>query len=192
MRSLRLAAALLAASAFLGLPQAAGAQTAGAPQSGPQSTPLAGKTIGKPQQPQLVPSMIVLTARGAKLAGQTLTLEGISPSAIVFADRPIRSAGHALTKHLLEEWSSSAPDSFAKDPPNATVSVLNKGKGEVVDAVMVLKSPKLEGDKLVFNVEVIEGNLAGGDGAVSVFLDIINLPLARRTSHRSAWYAGAQ
>lgn len=192
MRSLRLAAALLAASTLLGLPHAAGAQTAGAPQSVPQSAPLAGKTIGKPQQPQLVPSMIVLTARGAKLAGQTLTLEGISPSAIVFADRPIRSAGHALTKHLLEEWSSSAPDSFAKDPPNATVSVLNKGKGEVVDAVMVLKSPKLEGDKLVFNVEVIEGNLAGGDGAVSVFLDIINLPLARRTSHRSAWYAGAQ
>lgn len=192
MRSLRLAAALLAASTLLGLPHAAGAQTAGAPQSGPQSAPLAGKTIGKPQQPQLVPSMIVLTARGAKLAGQTLTLEGISPSAIVFADRPIRSAGHALTKHLLEEWSSIAPDSFAKDPPNATVSVLNKGKGEVVDAVMVLKSPKLEGDKLVFNVEVIEGNLAGGDGAVSVFLDIINLPLARRTSHRSAWYAGAQ
>lgn len=192
MRSLRLAAALLAASTLLGLPYAAGAQTAGAPQSAPQSAPLAGKTIGKPQQPQLVPSMIVLTARGAKLAGQTLTLEGISPSAIVFADRPIRSAGHALTKHLLEEWSSSAPDSFAKDPPNATVSVLNKAKGEVVDAVMVLKSPKLEGDKLVFNVEVIEGNLAGGDGAVSVFLDIINLPLARRTSHRSAWYAGAQ
>ncbi len=192
MRSLRLAAALLAASTFLGLPQAAGAQTAGAPQSAPQSAPLAGKTIGKPQQPQLVPSMIVLTARGAKLAGQTLTLEGISPSAIVFADRPIRSAGHALTKHLLEEWSSTAPDSFAKDPPNATVSVLNKTKGEVVDAVMVLKSPKLDGDKLVFNVEVIEGNLAGGDGGVSVFLDIINLPLARRTSHRSAWYAGAQ
>lgn len=192
MRSLRLAAALLAASTLLGLPHAAGAQTTGAPQRAPQSAPLAGKTIGKPQQPQLVPSMIVLTARGAKLAGQTLTLEGISPSAIVFADRPIRSAGHALTKHLLEEWSSTAPDSFAKDPPNATVSVLNKGKGEVVDAVMVLKSPKLEGDKLVFNVEVIEGNLAGGDGAVSVFLDIINLPLARRTSHRSAWYAGAQ
>ena len=92
----------------------------------------------------------------------------------------------------LEEWSSNAPDSFAKDPPNATVSVLNKGKGEVVDAVMVLKSPKLDGDKLVFDVEVIQGNLAGGDGAVSVFLDIINLPLARRTSHRSAWYAGAQ
>lgn len=188
MNFLRLAAALLAASTLLGLPGVTDAQTAGAPQS----PPLPGKTIGMPRQPQIVPSMIVLNARGAKLVGQKLILEGISPNAIVFADRPIRSAGHALTKHLLEEWSSAAPDSFAKDPPNATVSVLNKSKAEVVDAVMVLKSPKLEGDKLVFDVEVIEGNLAGGDGAVSVFLDIINLPMARRTSHRAAWYAGAQ
>ena len=51
---------------------------------------------------------------------------------------------------------------------------------------------KLEGDKLTFDVEVLEGNLAGGDGSASVFLDIINLPLARRTAHRAAWYAGAQ
>ena len=184
----RSVAALLAASALLALTTAAGAQTATAPQS----PPLPAKTVGKPQQPQIVPSMIVLNARGAKLAGQKLVLEGIAPNAIVFADRPIRSAGHALTVHLLEEWSASSADSFAKDPPNATVSVLNKAKGEVVDAVMVLKSPKLEGDRLTFDVEVIEGNLAGGDGAVSVFLDIINLPMARRTSHRAAWYAGAQ
>lgn len=188
MSSLRLAAALLAASTLLGLPGMSAAQTAAAPQS----PPLPGKTIGKPQQPQIVPSMIVLNARGAKLTGQKLVLEGIAPNAIVFADRPIRSAGHALTRHLLEEWSSAAPDSFAKDPPNATVSVLNKAKSEVVDAVMVLKAPKLEGDRLTFDVDVIEGNLAGGDGPVSIFLDIINLPIARRTSHRAAWYAGAQ
>ena len=135
--------------------------------------------------------MIVLNARGAKLEGQKLTLDGISPNAIVFADRPVRSAGHALTAHLLEEWSINAPDSFAKTPPNATVSVFNKAKAGVVDAVVVLKSPKLEGDRLVFDVDVLEGDLAGGDGAVSVFMDIINLPIARRTSHRGAWYAGA-
>lgn len=188
MISLRLAAALAATSTLLALPLGLHAQTA-APSQPPQRPT---KTVGKPQQPQIVPSMIVLNARSAKLAGQKLTLEGISPNAIVFADRPVRSAGHALTAHLLEEWSSAAPDSFAKDPPNATVSVLNKAKGDVVDAVMVLKSPKLEGDKLTFDVEVLEGNLAGGDGSVSVFLDIINLPLARRTAHRAAWYAGAQ
>ena len=105
--------------------------------------------------------MIVLNAQGAKLAGQKLTLDGISPNAIVFADRPVRSAGHALTAHLLEEWSINAPDSFAKDPPNATVSVLNKAKAGVADAVVVLKSPKLEGDRLTFDVDVLEGDLAG-------------------------------
>ena len=191
MTSLRLSIALLAATALLGLAGPAGAQTAAAPQAAPPSTSQAPKTIGTPRQPHLVPSMIVLNARGAKLAGQKLTLEGVSPNAIVFADRPVRSAGHAMTAHLLEEWTSAAPDSFAKAPPNATVSVLNKAKQSVVDVVVVLKSPKLEGDKLTFDVDVLEGDLAGGDGAVSVFMDIINLPAPRQTSHRSAWYAGA-
>jgi hypothetical protein len=66
-----------------------------------------------------------------------------------------------------------------------------KAKAQVVDAVVVLKSPKLEGDRLTFDVDVLEGDLAGGDGAVSVFMDIINLPVARRTSHRGAWYHGS-
>jgi hypothetical protein len=183
MNPLNLLTALAMAAAVLGLSAPAGAQTPAAPQ--------APKTIGSPQQPQIVPSMIVLNARGARLEGQKLTLDGISPNAIIFADRPVRSAGHALTAHLLEEWSSNAPDSFAKTPPNATVSVFNKAKAGVVDAVVVLKSPKLEGDRLVFDVDVLEGDLTGGDGAVSVFMDIINLPIARRTSHRGAWYAGA-
>jgi hypothetical protein len=135
--------------------------------------------------------MIVLNAKGAKLQGGKLVLEGIAPNAIIFADRPVRSAGHALTSHLLEEWSINAPDSFAKTAPNATVSVLMKAKSAVVDAVVVLKSPKLEGERLTFDVDVLEGDLVGGDGAASVFIDIINLPLARRTSHRGAWYWGA-
>ena len=148
------------------------------------------KVIGTPQQPQLVPSMIVINAQGAKIANQKLVLEGVAPNAIVFADRPVRAAGHALTSQLLEEWSDSSADSFAKTPPNATISAMNKEKGKVSDAVVVLKSPKLEGDKLTFDVDVLEGDLAGGDGAASVFTDIINLPVARRTSHRGAWYHG--
>jgi hypothetical protein len=150
------------------------------------------KTIGKAQQPQLVPSMIVLNAKAAKVAGTTLTLDGVAANAIVFADRPVRAAGHALTAHLLEEWSATSPDSFAKDPPNATVSVLNKAKGSIADIVVVLKAPKLEGDKLTFEITPIEGDLGQADGPATVFIDIINLPMARRTAHRSAWYAGAK
>jgi hypothetical protein len=201
MNPLNILAGLAMAVALLGLSLPVNAQTAGAPLPTPapaapavsatQASPQAPKTIGKPQPPQIVPSMIVLNARGAKLEGQKLTLEGISPNAIIFADRPVRSAGHALTAHLLEEWSSTSADSFAKTPPNATVSVFNKAKAGVTDAVVVLKSPKLEGDRLTFDVDILEGDLAGGDGAASVFMDIVNLPIARRTSHKGAWYAGA-
>lgn len=183
LAGLALAAALAAAPLTI-----VEAQTAAAPAGAGTTTP---KTVGRPQAPRIVPSMIVLNARSAKLQDKKLVLEGVSPNAIVFADRPVRSAGHALTAHLLEEWSDKAPDSFARTPPNATVSVLMKAKAAVVDAVVVLKAPRLEGDKLTFDVDVLEGDLAGGDGAVSVFMDIINLPIARRTSHRGAWYHGA-
>jgi hypothetical protein len=150
------------------------------------------KTIGTPQRPQIVPSMIVLNARVAKLAGGKLTLDGVSPNAIVFADRPIRAAGHVLTAHLLEEWSASAPDSFAKDPPNATLSVLDKAMRSMADAVVVLKAPKLDGDRLVFEATTIEGDLGQADGAATLFIDIVDLPMIRRTAQRAAWYAGAK
>lgn len=188
MNSLRLTAALFAAVLLAGTSVSSFAQT---PPAATPTTQGKAKTVGKADKPHIVPSMIVLNARSAKLQGKQLILDGISPNAIVFADRPVRAAGHALTAHVIEEWGNNAPDSFAKDPPNATVSVLNKAKASVVDAVLTLRTPKLEGDKLTFDVDVLEGDLAGADGAVSVFMDIINLPSPRRTSHRSAWYAGA-
>jgi hypothetical protein len=150
------------------------------------------KVIGTPQRPQIVPSMIVINAQAAKIADQKLVLDGVSPNAIVFADRPVRAAGHALTAQVLEEWSVSSADSFAKDPPNATISVMSKEKGKVSDAVVVLKSPKLEGDRLTFDIAVLEGDIAKADGPATLFIDIIDLPVARRTAHRSAWYAGAK
>jgi hypothetical protein len=144
----------------------------------------------------MVPSLFVMNARGASLQGQTLTLTGISPNSIVFADRPVRAAGHLLTAHLLEEWSAG---SFAKDPPNATVSVLSKDGASVRDAVVELRDPHLDGDKLTFDVLVLEGDLMGADGPASVFVDIIGLPftplsfagVARRSARRAYWYGAA-
>ena len=157
------------------------------------------KTIGVPSsaKSQIVPSLIVLNSHGATLQGNKLTLSGVSPNAIVFADRPVRSAGHQLTTSLLDEWKSD--DSSGKDPPNATVSALGKDESKDRDAVVVLKSPKLDGDKLTFDVQVLEGNLNGADGPAAVFIDIIGLPrtplsfagVARRTAFRGAWYRGA-
>jgi hypothetical protein len=115
-----------------------------------------------PAAQKLVPSLIVMNAQGASLQGGTLTLNGVAPSTIVFADRPVRAAGHMLT----------APDEgFAKDPPNATVSVFSKSDATFHDAVVVLKTPKLIADRLTFAVQVLEGDLAGADGPASVFID---------------------
>ena len=144
----------------------------------------------------MVPSLFVMNARGASLQGQTLTLAGISPTSIVFADRPVRAAGHLSTEALLEEWTTG---DFAKDAPNATVSVLSKDGSSAQDVVVELKSPHLDGVLLTFDVRVLEGDLAGADGPASVFVDIIGLPftplsfagVARRTARRAYWYGAA-
>ena len=170
----------------------------GLAQTAPSDATL--KQIGVPSnaRPEIVPSLIVLNARGATLQGTTLTLLGTSSNAIIFADRPVRAAGHALTAHLLDEWSSGS-ESFAKDPPNATVSVFSKDASLTKDAVVVLASPKLDGDTLTFSVKVLEGDLAGADGPASVFIDLIGLPftplsfagVARRTAARATFYSAA-
>jgi hypothetical protein len=155
------------------------------------------KTIGQ-GKPQVVPSLFVLNSRGANLEGGKLVLTGVSPNAIVFADRPVRAAGHDLTSRIVEDWNKGT-DNFAKDPPNATVSGFTKDGSGVKDVVVVLKSPKLEGDKLTFDIDVLEGDLNGADGSAAVFIDIIGRPFtplsfagaARRTAWRGAYYAGA-
>ncbi len=187
--SSRVLAVTVAVAWFLWLTPFANAQDA--------ITAPAQKAIGA-TKPQVEPALIVMNAQGASLQGGTLTLNGVGTNAIIFADRPVRAAGHALTTHLIEEWAEGS-DSFAKDPPNATVSVFSKDGAKVRDAVVVLKSPKLDGDKLSFAVDVLEGDLAGADGPASVFIDIIGLPftplsfagVARRTAYRGAFYAGA-
>jgi hypothetical protein len=137
----------------------------------PQHQPLQ-KTIGQ-VGPEIVPSLIVMNSRGASLQGGKLTLAGIAPNSIVFADRPVRAAGHSLTTDLLAEWSpnNENADSFTKDPPNATVSVFSTDGSKIRDAVVVLKTAKLDGDRLIFDVDVLEGELTGGDGPAALFID---------------------
>jgi hypothetical protein len=189
---------ILAASRILILAVAAFAMTsaASAQTAPPAHVPLQ-KTIGA-AKPEVVPSLFVLNSRGATLQNGKLVLTGVSPNAIVFADRPVRSAGHDLTSRIVEDWGTGS-DNFAKDPPNATVSAFQKDGGGVRDAVVVLKNPKLEGENLAFDVDVLEGDIKGADGAAAVFIDIIGRPftpmsfagVARRTAYRGAYYAGA-
>jgi len=198
MTSFRVAFLAIAAASLLGMPGKVAAQSAPAAKPHVQLE----KVIGQPKPgaggTEVVPSLFVLNSRSATLKDGKLVLTGVSPNAIVFADRPVRAAGHDLTSRIVEDWNVGT-DNFAKDPPNATVSGFKKDGSAVADAVVVLKSPKLEGDNLTFDVTVLEGDLNGADGAAAVFIDIIGRPLtplsfagvARRTAWRGAYYRSA-
>jgi hypothetical protein len=145
------------------------ASVAGAAEPTNQHIPLQ-KTIGQPQAQAPVPSLGVINSDGATLEGNKLTLTGITRNVIVFADRPVRAAGHETTELFISRW-GDGKDSFSKDPPNATVSVLGGEKDGVTDAVVILKNPKLDGTTLTFDVDVLEGDLKGLKGPAAVFID---------------------
>jgi hypothetical protein len=127
------------------------------------------KAIGQVTQTGPVPSLFVLNARGATLADGKLTLTGASPNSIVFADRPVRAAGHIDTAQFVETW-RTGEDQFNIDPPNATVSVLG-ADGSVADAVVTISAPTPDGESLVFDAVVLEGSLEGATGAAALFID---------------------
>ena len=130
--------------------------------------------------------------------GKTLTLKGLSPTTLFFSDRPVRIAGHYLTAEYLQFW-KAGPDSFLKDPPNATLSVFEKGKDELSDVVVTLRNPRVSGNDLTYDIAVISGAMPKTSGPASLFIDIIGLPftplsfagVARRTAYRTVVWGGA-
>jgi hypothetical protein len=160
----RLCSGLLTALVLLALTDLASAQTNIAP-----ATPATQPANAQPDH-QRVGALMVLNARAARIENNKLSLAGVSASAIVFADRPVRRAGYMHTADLVNLWSTGA---FAKDPPNATISAFALDGSQLSDAVVVLKSPKAEGDRLTFDVAVLEGSLGKADGPAAIFIDTI-------------------
>ena len=123
-----------------------------------------------------IEALFVQSAKGMsydKGSGK-LTLQGVSPATIVFSDRPKRLAGHMATQEFVPFW-SEGQDSFVKDPPNATVSIF--GEQALSEVVVTLRNPVLKGDALTYDVKVLQGEMPAKGGLVSVFIDIIGMPL---------------
>jgi hypothetical protein len=137
--------------------------------------------------------LFVLTAESATLTDGVLTMGDVNPATLYFSDRPDRLAGHETTEDFVASW-GEGDDSFASNPPNATLSVLSGPEPQ--DVVVVLSEPRLEDGDLVFAVSVLEGNPEVAGGANSLFIDIIGRPLtpvsaagvARRTTRRAFRY----
>ncbi len=139
--------------------------------------------------------LFVQTADGMaydKAAGK-LALTGVDKTTLFFADRPERLAGNMTTEAFIPFW-SHGHDSFLSDPPNADLSILENGVLKQV--VLVLKDPELAGDTLTYSVDVVSGDVPETGKDVSVFIDIIGMPLtpvsyagvARRSYRRAVMY----
>ena len=149
-------------------------------------------------QPDAVPAkhadfLFVQTAKAMAFdaASGKVTLQGISPVTVFFSDRPDRIAGNMSTASFIPFW-SDGKNSFLSDPPNADISIVEGSK--LHQAVVVLRDPVLEGDALSYTVKLVGGTIRTAGADVSVFIDIIGMPMtplsfagARRRAYRRAF-----
>jgi hypothetical protein len=146
------------------------------------------------QEPKQADFLFVQSSKGMTFdkSADKLTLTGVSPMTLFFTDRPERTAGNMKTAAFIPFW-SEGKDSFKSDPPNADVSIL---EGNALRQVVAeLKDPVLNGDNLIYTVKVIQGEMPATGADVSVFIDIIGMPLtplsyagAARRGYRRAFY----
>ena len=139
--------------------------------------------------------LFVQTASGMtydKATGK-LTLQRVSPITVFFSDRPERIAGNMKTAAFVPFWSRGR-QSFLSDPPNADISIVDDESLRQV--VVMLQTPVLKGNALSYTVKVIQGNMPAKGADVSVFIDVIGMPLtplsfagaARRGYRRAVIY----
>jgi hypothetical protein len=122
----------------------------------------------KPADHERIDALFVQSATGFTSEGGTVTLHGLADSTVYFADRPRREVGHLRSSSFIELW-DVGEHSFALDPPNAVLSFLDDGDHD--DVVVVLRDPRLAGDTLTYQVDVLEGVLPERAGPCAVFID---------------------
>jgi hypothetical protein len=150
--------------------------------------------VKEKEQAKQADFLFVQTAKSMSFDKSTnkLTLGGVSSTTLFFSDRPERIAGNMKTSAFVPFW-STGKDSFLKDPPNADVSILEGDKLQQV--VVVLQSPALKDDTLVYSIKVLQGDMPAKGADVSIFIDVIGMPLtpmsyagvARRGYRRAVW-----
>ena len=124
---------------------------------------------------QKVQLLFVQNAAGVTIdaAKGVFTLKNVSPSTLFFTDRPVRMAGHYHTREeFLKLW-NEGPDSFAKNPPNATLSIVEPGQADLQNVVVNIRNPRMQGNDLVYDFKLIEGTLPKAGNASVLFIDIL-------------------
>ncbi|WP_141701096.1 hypothetical protein [Methyloceanibacter methanicus] len=108
----------------------------------------------------------------ADTEAKKIRLVDVNQQSLYFSDRPVRVAGHIPMAAYMKEW-TEAPDDFNDDPPNATLSVYEPGKKENSVVVIELLNPVVDGKDLVYDYNLIEGEMPKGGEHAALFIDRI-------------------
>ena len=130
-------------------------------------------TNGNPKDHE-IEALFVQTAGGMAYADGVLTLKGMAPTTLLFSDRPDRITGHLTSQDFFDSW-TVGDDSFADTPPNAVLSIFTET--EIIDVVVVLTDPALDGDQMSYSVDILDGDMPASGGANSLFIDRIGRPM---------------
>jgi hypothetical protein len=128
-------------------------------------------------QPDEFEALYVQSAQALVSDGVAFTLRRVAPSTLMFSDRPERIVGHLTSAQFVDGW-GDGENSFLADPPNAVLSFLAAEDETPDDVVVTLRNPRLTGEDLTYDSDVLEGNLPLQAGACSLFIDPIGRPLS--------------
>jgi len=122
-------------------------------------------------------ALFVQDAAGVELKNNQVILKKANDHMIFFCDRPKREAGF-LTWDAFVEVVSKGENSFADNPPNASLSVVDK-EGHLHELVLFLvDKPMKDGTTITFPVEYIIGGPYPIDGKAIMFIDPIGRPMS--------------
>jgi hypothetical protein len=128
-------------------------------------------------QPDEFEALYVQSAQALVSDGVAFTLRGVAPATLMFSDRPERIVGHLTNAQFVDSW-GDGENSFLADPPNAVLCFLAAEDETPEDVVVTLMDPRLTGEDLTYNVDVLEGDLPRQTGPCSLFIDPIGRPLS--------------
>jgi hypothetical protein len=129
------------------------------------------------QQLEDMEALFVQTAASMTSDRGSITLHGLSPSTLYFADRPQRDVGHMTSRQFVANW-AEGDNSFAQNPPNAVLSFAEPGDRLPEDAVVVIRDPQLDGDALTYSVKLLDGSVPAATGPCALFIDPFGRPLS--------------
>jgi hypothetical protein len=138
-------------------------------------------------------ALFVSNAEGMAFDGHVLTMQGIDRTITYFCDRPVRFAGQ-MPIEKVRELVSQGKNNFNDIPPNAALSILDKG-GKITTVVLHLyEKPVITENEMKYPVKVLLGKLPKTGGASTMFIDIVGVPVTpgsvagvkRRTRRRTA------